>query len=358
MTRSTDTAVIRNSNVELLRILCMLMVVILHFNNHGANTGIINMPSQLTPALSWGFLVESFCIVAVNCFLLISGFFGISLKLRSVVKFYLQCFFIGLFAYLLYVWLSPATISSEAIFERLLAFTHNGWWFVVSYVGLMLVSPILNRAVDGLSQKQMLSTLGLYAIVIIYLGWYQQVEPTHNGCSLINFIFIYLIGRYIGKFVQPIDIQRYRWFWLLGYTLIALTIFALVMLRYHCGWEIRYLFDYNHPLVIMAAVMLLLFVLSFTFRSRAINWIATSVFSAYLLQESVLFGHEYLYPKMEDFFAHVPQGWNIGVLFVVSIIFLIICVLIDKVFAFLSKHILRGYDFLYNYITTNKTQNT
>lgn len=340
MTRSTDTAVIRNSNVELLRILCMLMVVILHFNNHGANTGIINMPLQLTPALSWGFLVESFCIVAVNCFLLISGFFGISLKLRSVVKFYLQCFFIGLFAYLLYVWLSPATISSEAIFERLLAFTHNGWWFVVSYVGLMLVSPILNRAVDGLSQKQMLSTLGLYAIIIIYLGWYQQVEPTHNGCSLINFIFIYLIGRYIGKSVEIGDIQRYRWLWLLGYVLTALTIFALVMLRYHCGWEIRYVFDYNHPLVIIAAVMLFLFALSFSFKSRAINWIASSVFSTYLLQESILFGHEYLYPKMEVFFTHVPSGWNIGVLFLVSIIFLLVSVLIDKVFSYISKNLL------------------
>lgn len=340
MNQPTHTTIARNSNIEFLRILCMLMVVILHFNNHGANTGIVNMPSQLTPALTWGFLVESFCIIAVNCFLLISGFFSISLKWRSVLKFYLQCFFIGMFAYLLYVWLSPATISCAAIFERLLAFTHNGWWFVVSYVGLMLVSPIINRAVDGLSKRQMLSALGLYAIVIIYLGWYQQVEPTHNGCSLINFIFIYLVGRYIGKYVEIGDIQRYRWLWLLGYVLTALIIFALVMLRYHCGWEIRYVFDYNHPLVIIAAVMLFLFALSFSFKSRAINWIASSVFSTYLLQESILFGHEYLYPKMEVFFTHVPSGWNIGVLFLVSIIFLLASVLIDKVFSYISKNLL------------------
>ena len=32
---------IRNSNIELLRIVCMLMVVVLHFNNNGANTGIV-----------------------------------------------------------------------------------------------------------------------------------------------------------------------------------------------------------------------------------------------------------------------------------------------------------------------------
>lgn len=339
MTRATHTN-IRNSNIELLRIICMLMVVILHFNNHGANTGIVNMPAHLTPALTWGFLVESFCIVAVNCFLLISGYFGISLKFRSVLKFYLQCFFIGLFAYLLYVWLSPATLSCNSILERFLAFTHNGWWFVVSYVGLMLVSPMLNRAVDGMSKKQMLTTVGLYGLVILYMGWYQQVEPTHSGCSLINFIFIYLIGRFFGKFVDINDLRHYRWMWLLGYAVTALAIFALVMLRYKCGWAIRYVFDYNHPFVIIAAIMLLLFTLSFTFKSRAINWIASSVFSAYLLQESVLFGHEYLYPKMEAFFTHIPHGWNIGVLFVVSIVFLLVSVLIDKVFSFISTKLL------------------
>ena len=347
----------RNSNVELLRILCMLMVVVLHFNNNGANTGIVNMPSVLTPSLSWGFLVESLCIVAVNCFVLISGYFGISLRLRSLLKFYLQCFFIGFISYLLYLWLSPATLSWTILFERLLAFTHNGWWFVVSYLGLMLLSPVLNAAVENLSKKQMLLATALCGVIVLYLGWYQQVEPTHNGCSLLNFIFVYLVGRCVGKHLPLGTIQRHRWSWLVGYLLSAMSIFGLVMLRYHCHLVVRYVYDYNHPLVLMAALMLFLFFLSFSFNSKGINWLASSLFAAYLFQESTFLGHQYLYPQMESFFHHyVPQTWNIALLFIVSIVFVAICIVADKLIHLLSMPILTFYDHVVEKLTlkTNK----
>ena len=105
----------RNSNIELLRIVCMLMVVVLHFNNNGANTGIVNMPSVLTERLTWGFLVEVLCIVAVNCFVLVSGYFGINLKVRSILKFYQQCFFNGLVSYLVFVGLNKGFYLSHAV---------------------------------------------------------------------------------------------------------------------------------------------------------------------------------------------------------------------------------------------------
>ena len=339
-----STSILRNSNVELLRILCMLMVVVLHFNNNGANTGIVNMPPTLTTSLSWGFLVESLCIVAVNCFVLISGYFSISLKLRSLLKFYLQCFFVGLFSYVLYTLVSPASMSLTLVLERFWAFTHNGWWFVVSYLGLMLLSPLLNRAVDGMSSKQLGWSIASFALVVLYLGWYQQVEPTHGGCSLLNFIFIYLIGRYVGKWVSLASIQRHRWYWLLGYLLSALSIFGLVMLRYHCEMSVRYVFDYNHPLVLTAALMLFLFFLSFTFQSKAVNWMASSVFTAYLLQEHIFFGHDYLYPHMRNYFQYVPEGYNIAALLIVSMVFVLISICIDKLLSILSQPLLRLFD--------------
>lgn len=335
----------RNSNIELLRLLCMLMVVVLHFNNHGANTGIVNMPSELTSSLSWGFLVESLCIVAVNCFVLISGYFGISLRLRSLIKFYLQCFFIGLSSYLLYLWLSPAELSCRLLLQRLLAFTHNGWWFVVSYLGLMLLSPVLNAAADHLSRRQMLSATALCGAIVLYLGWYQQVEPTHSGCSLLNFIFVYLLGRCVGKHLPISIIERHRWTWLALYLLSALSLFGLVMLRYHTQFSVRYVFDYNHPLVLLAALMLLLFFLSFSFHSKGINWLASSVFAAYLFQESTYLGHQYIYPQMEAFFHHhVPQALNVAALFAVSMAFVATSILADKLLGLLSMPLLNLYD--------------
>lgn len=343
----------RNSNIELLRIVCMLMVVVLHFNNNGANTGIVNMPELLTERLTWGFLIESFCLVAVNCFVLISGYFAIKLKVRSLLKFYLQCFFIGLFTYLLYIGVTDGFTSwgnSDGIFtarimtERLMAFTHNGWWFVVSYVGLMLLSPILNSAVDNLSDKRLLHSLVLFSIVILYLGWYHKVEVTNYGNSLISFTWMYLIGRYVGKHVSVDSIRKFRWLWLIGYIASALGLFEMIMLRYHYSIEMHYPLDYNNPFVVIAAVMLLLFFLSFNFQSKVINWLAGSVFAAYLIQESCYLGHKWIYPHMREMFTYVPDGWRILALLGVSIAFLLLSIIVDKIIGYISHWILNGYD--------------
>lgn len=344
---------IRNSNIELLRILCMLMVVVLHFNNNGANTGIVNMPEVLTTRLTWGFLVEVLCIVAVNCFVLISGYFGINLKMRSLLKFYLQCFFIGLLSYLVYVGINGGFCQSqcaESLFswqtlaERLLAFSHNGWWFVVSYVGLMLLSPLLNKAVENMTSKQLLYSVLLFSVVILYLGWYQKVEPTNSGCSLISFVWIYLIGRYIGKHISLQAIRNYRWCWLGGYVVACLALFGMIMLRYHCTWEMHYPLDYNNPFVVVAAIMLLLFFLSWSFQSKAINWLASSVFAAYLLQESSYWGHQWLYHQMRELFVAVPDGWRVLALFGVSMAFLLLSIGVDKVLGIFSGGLMKMYD--------------
>lgn len=334
----------RNSNIELLRIICMLMVVILHFNNHGANNGIVNMPSALTSRLWGGFIVESFCIVAVNCFVLISGFFAIKLKFKSILKFYLQCFIIGLFSYLLYTCIHPEAWSIKLVFEHFLAFTHNGWWFVVSYLGLMLLSPLLNRAIEGLSKKHMITIIALFALIVIYLGWYQGQIDTQSGCSILNFIFLYLIGRFIGMHIPLITLQQHRWKWLFGYILACGMLCILVWIRYAFSLPVRYIFDYGHPIVIIEAILLFLFFASLSFHSKIVNWLASSVFAAYLIQESAYLGHQWIYPQMEAWFIQIPDGIRIITLLVISICFVILCIIIDKILSLLSSLIINTYE--------------
>lgn len=342
----------RNSNIELLRIVCMIMVVVLHFNNNGANNGIVNMPAELTQRLWGGFVVESFCIIAVNCFVLISGFFSIKLKMKSVLKFYLQCFFIGLLSYLTYVCLQPEAWSLSLLFERLLAFTHNGWWFVVSYLGLMFVAPLLNRAVEGLSKQTMLLCIALYALIVLYLGWYQGVIDTKSGCSLLSFIFLYLIGRFIGMHISLATLRQYRWAWLLGYGVSAAVLCGLVWLRYTYSLPLRYIFDYGHPIVIIEAIMLFLFFASLSFQSKTINWLAGSVFAAYLFQESTYLGHQWIYPQMEAWFVHIPDGVRILTLFGVSMAFVLLCIWMDKLLTLIYNPIIKGYEIVEKKIHT------
>ena len=63
--------VIRNSKFEILKILCILMVIVLHYNNYGGALWVNDLPFWNKFVV---FGTESLSIVAVNVFVLISGF--------------------------------------------------------------------------------------------------------------------------------------------------------------------------------------------------------------------------------------------------------------------------------------------
>ena len=63
----------RLANVELLRVVAMLMVVMLHYLGKGELLPVKNLHMNLTGYLAW--ILESLSIVAVNVYVLISGYF-------------------------------------------------------------------------------------------------------------------------------------------------------------------------------------------------------------------------------------------------------------------------------------------
>lgn len=62
----------RDHGLDLLRIISMLMVVTLHFYNHG---GVLNTLTQGTANWYFGRLIYALSNVSVNCFVLLSGYF-------------------------------------------------------------------------------------------------------------------------------------------------------------------------------------------------------------------------------------------------------------------------------------------
>lgn len=71
-------ATLRKSNIELLRIVSIVMVLIVHLD--GASLGLPEPMGNITTVSGrdwWRLVVESFAIIGVNCFTLISGYFGI-----------------------------------------------------------------------------------------------------------------------------------------------------------------------------------------------------------------------------------------------------------------------------------------
>ena len=86
----------RMANLELLRCVAMMMVVVLHYLGKGNLLADLTDP-HLTGAELAAWFLECFCIVAVNVYMFISGFFlcASSFKVSRLVQLWLQVWEIG-----------------------------------------------------------------------------------------------------------------------------------------------------------------------------------------------------------------------------------------------------------------------
>ena len=80
----------RQSNMELLRLVAMMMILVMHMDY-----GAFGLPTaesvENAPMTTFGrIFVEHLCLVAVNVYVLISGWFGIRPKMKSFVRLMLQ----------------------------------------------------------------------------------------------------------------------------------------------------------------------------------------------------------------------------------------------------------------------------
>ena len=86
---------VRQSNLELLRVVAMLMVVVLHSTFTTFGYARANMV-QAHPARWLGIITAaSVCMGCVNLFVLITGWFGTSFRPRGIVRILLQVVFVS-----------------------------------------------------------------------------------------------------------------------------------------------------------------------------------------------------------------------------------------------------------------------
>lgn len=108
----------------------MFFILIVHFD--GAALGLPHIMT-LDNVCDFGVfskeIIESIAIIGVNCFVLISGYFGIKFSVKGLLNFWLWCIF---YSVLLYLLISPFTgkFSMSGLLLSFLAISHTDLWFV------------------------------------------------------------------------------------------------------------------------------------------------------------------------------------------------------------------------------------
>ncbi len=317
----------RLSNFEALRLLCMLMILNLH-SFYGYNSG-----GGIFQALD--FFRETTSICAVDCFVLISGYFGIRWKFRSFFNLVFQIYFYSVGVYLVAVGLGFADWNIKDFAVRFACLYTSSWGFVVSYVMLYFSAPLLNMFAEKSSPRNLL----IY-IIVMFVAINFVSLPTS---SFFTYALVYMIGRYLSKVkINEFDIPAGKLYWI---TTCAIFIFV-----YLCLYKVLHISDmqnisklpigvlgysYSSPFVLLQAVFLFCFFAKMKFNSRFINWCATSSFAIFLIHMHPTI-KEIGYYSYTRYLYELPVVQHILLLVVLMTSVFFLSIMIDKVRIFLS----------------------
>lgn len=268
----------RDSRFELLRIIAMFMVLILH-----ANFLVLHYPgpkalhAEPVQAMTRIFF-EMLSLVAVNLFVLISGWWGIRPSVTGFAKFIFQCFFIVALMYGIGIATHRTSFDLKGLQE---CFYFSQAWFIVTYAALYIIAPVLNSYVASASKKSYKKFLIAFFAFQTLFGCLSPVGNNISyGYSIISFAGLYLLARYVRLYGGHL-IKYGVWVWL-GSLAASIALYAIPV---WCGTQ-RYdyiVMAYSAPTTILGALgILMMCANSRPWHSSTVNYIAASCFAVYL----------------------------------------------------------------------------
>lgn len=187
----------REGNIELLRIVCMLIILGHHLSWHGAA-----MASPLPENQVIATVLFAGGMTGVNCFVMITGYFLAPFKTRRFVFIVLQTLFysVGLTLLMKYTGWNQ-TVTGENVVNSALIITRSPYWFVTMYLGLNAALPLLQPAVKSLGKRWHLGILIVSALYLSVIPTVTFQNPSSQYFHQITwFFFLYMLGAYFRKF--------------------------------------------------------------------------------------------------------------------------------------------------------------
>ena len=286
----------RDSNFELLRIVAMAFIVLHHMIVHGTQMWRFSLgepsifPATNIPVAASLILLNAFFVVGVNSFLLISGFYGIKLKFKSFYALLITCLLYS-YAYDVLVAYTHHTAYVFSLQPLEEVFLHSGW-FITCYVGLMFLSPFINKAVAAFTSKEAIYGLILLSILTFWFGFHLGSSYINEtGYNVLHFVFIYYMGQLLRRFESSIRIKSsVSWGVYVG---LSLVIGLIAFRQFYVGNFANMFkqFQYNNPLLVLSSVALFLAFKQLAFQARVINWFAGSVLAVYLVHDHFFFAN-------------------------------------------------------------------
>lgn len=315
----------RNSNIEILRLVLMFMVVLLHFNNDTMGGAFVFIKDMAFDNFALHFF-ESLSICAVNCFMIVSGYF---LYANTKIKFgkIADVFLIVIFYRLLHFGINSIIGNEDFALRNFVAACFPFNYFAIFYVVCYALSPYIAKLWNCLSIKSSNLFITILLIVFIVIPTILNmvenlyilnsadglspisIEGNGNGYTIVQFVVMLSLGMWLRK--RQVNIRSSVLWLVYLFSVLVMTIFIHIFPS---------LYNYCSVFTVVTAVCLFLLFLKLKFQSNAINFLSKSCFAIYCIHISPLSLH--FWRKYFITYSHFSNG------FVFTIVWMLVSVIV------------------------------
>ncbi len=291
----------RDSSIELLRIIAMLMIVFHHFAVHSSY-----IFSGFSIKTLWYNFIVGGGKTGANIFVLISGYYLIldekNINFKKIISIWMEVFFYSVTILIVYCCFG-GNVSIQQVIKSLFPITFSLSWFVGAYFVLYLLHPYINimlRKMDVIMYQNLL--------LLLVMLW--SIIPTITTSSLqsnnlVWFVFLYAVAGYIRLYGLNNKIRNNHY--LLICIIVLLFSYMSVCILEGLGYIIPQLLNYTTYFYGQEKVTTFLFSVGiFCFflnikipYNKWINKVATTTFGIYLIHDNGII-RDYLWNELLD----------------------------------------------------------
>ena len=289
--KAVQPAGMRQSNLELFRIISMLFILAHHYVVHG---GLLSAgPVDTAPFSFHGqflLLFGAWGKIGINCFVLITGYFMCtrSITLKKFLKLFCEILFYRILALGIIAVTGYEQLTFAEVADYLLPIRDLNADFYCGFLVFFLFIPFLNILVRHMNEKTHVRLIALVTCVYILMATIPGFSVTLNNS--IWFMVLYIISSYIRLYPKKIFDNRRFWGIAAGacFLLSALSVIVCSRLGGVFDRDIKiayhFVMDSNTLLAVLTALTAFMYFRNLRIsQSRLINTIASTTFGVLLI---------------------------------------------------------------------------
>lgn len=291
----------RDSNLELYRIIVMLLIIAHHYV---VNSGLTTVGGPIYENV-WSFrsifllIFGAWGKTGINCFVLITGYFMCrsDITARKFFKLFLQIMFYRIVIHSIF-WITgyePFTLKNVII--PLIPVISIGSGFTPAFLMFFLLIPFINILIKNMNEKQHILLLSLLLFIYVFLETVPKFSVKMNYVSW--FGVLYLISSYIRLYPKDIFKKTKMWGWLTVLFILTASVSVVVCAylsdRLNTFIPHEFVQDSNTFLAVAIGVSSFLFFKNLNIKSKFINTVSATCFGVFLIHANSSYMRRWLW---------------------------------------------------------------